>query len=140
MTDAVHSPPHYTVGGIETRDFIAAKRLNFNRGNVVKYVVRAGLKADELEDLEKAKSYLEHEIALVGGAADLRCVLLGKLSGDVRTAAALALFPLPRPVYSCRFPTDDVSRGLRELAGTVQLDLSDACHCGKRVCTGCSRG
>lgn len=44
------------------------------------------------------------------------------------------LFPLPVPLYSCSFPTDDVSRGLRELAsaafaeirsGVVQLDLSD---------------
>lgn len=35
---------------------------------------------------------------------------------------------LPTPVYSCTFPTDDVSRGLRELvrnSGIVQLDLSD---------------
>lgn len=53
--------------------------------------------------------------------------------------AIAALFPLPTPRYTARFPLDDVSRGLRELAGTVQLDLSDACHCGKRVCTGCSR-
>lgn len=63
--DLVHSPPHYTRGGIETRDFIAAKGLNFNRGNIVKYVTRAGLKHDELEDLRKALSYLEHEIALL---------------------------------------------------------------------------
>ena len=44
------------------------------------------------------------------------------------------LFPLPTPVYSCSFPTDDVSRGLRELAsaafaGVVAVDLSD---CGDR--------
>lgn len=44
------------------------------------------------------------------------------------------LFPLPTPVYSCTFPTDDVSRGLRELAsaafaGVVAVDLSD---CGDR--------
>ena len=36
--------------------------LNFNRGNVIKYVVRAGKKDDELMDLLKAKDYIEREI------------------------------------------------------------------------------
>jgi hypothetical protein len=36
--------------------------LNFNRGNVLKYVIRAGKKDDEIRDLEKAKDYLEREI------------------------------------------------------------------------------
>jgi len=36
--------------------------LNFNRGNIIKYVVRAGKKDDELLDLLKAKDYLEREI------------------------------------------------------------------------------
>ena len=36
--------------------------LNFNLGNVAKYVSRAGKKGDALQDLEKAKWYLEREI------------------------------------------------------------------------------
>ena len=36
--------------------------LNFNRGNIVKYVVRAGKKDDEILDLLKAKDYIEREI------------------------------------------------------------------------------
>lgn len=37
--------------------------LNFNRGNIVKYVVRAGKKTDDpLQDLLKAKDYIEREI------------------------------------------------------------------------------
>ena len=39
--------------------------LNFNRGNVVKYIARAGKKDDELQDLYKAKDYIEREIAFV---------------------------------------------------------------------------
>jgi hypothetical protein len=43
--------------------------------------------------------------------------------------AICALFPLPVLTYSCRFPVDAVSRGLRELEhvtrGVVQIDLSD---------------
>jgi hypothetical protein len=36
--------------------------LNFNRGNILKYVARAGKKKDELGDLLKAKDYIEREI------------------------------------------------------------------------------
>lgn len=64
--EKVNSPKWYTKGGITAIDYIAAKELNFNRGNVIKYVTRAGHKpgdvGKEIEDLEKAKYYLEHEI------------------------------------------------------------------------------
>jgi len=36
--------------------------LNFNRGNILKYVARAGKKQDELQDLRKALDYLQREI------------------------------------------------------------------------------
>lgn len=39
--------------------------LNFNRGNVLKYIARAGKKKDELGDLLKAKDYLEREIQIL---------------------------------------------------------------------------
>ena len=63
----VNHPSHYNTGKIEVIDFIEDKSLNFNRGNVVKYVVRAGLKnkETEIEDLRKAKFYIEHEITSV---------------------------------------------------------------------------
>jgi len=61
-TDMVNSPPHYTAGGVETIDFIEAKGLNYNLGNAVKYITRAGLKGDRVEDLKKAKWYIEREI------------------------------------------------------------------------------
>jgi hypothetical protein len=64
--DMVNHPPHYTVGGIETIDFIEAKDLNYRLGNVVKYIVRAGHKdSDPLQDLQKARWYLDREIARV---------------------------------------------------------------------------
>lgn len=61
--DPVNHPAHYTEGGIETIDFIEAKHLGFCLGNVVKYVVRAGKKDDQLQDLKKARWYLDREIA-----------------------------------------------------------------------------
>jgi hypothetical protein len=61
--DAVNHPMHYTTGGIETIDFIEAKKLGYNLGNVVKYITRSGLKGNQLEDLRKAQWYLSREIA-----------------------------------------------------------------------------
>ena len=60
--DPVNHPAHYTAGGIETIDFIEAKRLGYNLGNVVKYITRAGHKGSQLEDLRKAQWYLTREI------------------------------------------------------------------------------
>ena len=36
--------------------------MNFNRGNIVKYLARAGKKDNELDDLRKALNYLTREI------------------------------------------------------------------------------
>ena len=60
--DPVNHPAHYTTGGIETIDFIEAKKLGYNLGNVVKYITRSGLKGNQLEDLRKAQWYLTREI------------------------------------------------------------------------------
>lgn len=60
------TPPHYQ-GAIQPIDLINAQDLNFNLGNVVKYVCRAGKKQGEniLTDLEKAKDYINFEIERV---------------------------------------------------------------------------
>ena len=60
--DAVNHPAHYKVGGIETIDFIEAKKLGYNLGNVVKYITRSDHKGNRLQDLRKAQWYLEREI------------------------------------------------------------------------------
>ena len=60
--DTVNHPSHYKVGGIETIDFIEAKKLGYNLGNVVKYITRADHKGNKLEDLRKAQWYLTREI------------------------------------------------------------------------------
>lgn len=60
--DPVNHPSHYKVGGIETIDFIEAKKLGYNLGNVVKYITRSDHKGNRLQDLRKAQWYLEREI------------------------------------------------------------------------------
>ncbi len=62
-SDPVNHPAHYKVGGIETIDFIEAKRLNYNMGNAVKYITRADHKGNRKQDLEKAIWYLNRELA-----------------------------------------------------------------------------
>ena len=54
---------HYENGkGYDVIDFIKDYELNFNRGNIIKYICRSGKKDDELKDLEKAADYLRREI------------------------------------------------------------------------------
>ena len=57
---------HYDNGkDYDVIDIINDYELNFSRGNVLKYVIRAGKKKDELGDLLKAKDYLEREIKIL---------------------------------------------------------------------------
>jgi hypothetical protein len=60
--DAVNHPKHYTLG-VEVIDAIEAWKLGYHLGNCVKYIARADHKGSRLEDLKKAKWYLERAIA-----------------------------------------------------------------------------
>ena len=62
----VNHPKHYNQG-IEPIDIIESWDLNFSLGNAIKYILRAPYKNNELEDLEKAKWYLEREIKRLKG-------------------------------------------------------------------------
>lgn len=62
--DPVSNPAHYTsYRGIEVIQL--TEQLNFCKGNAVKYIARAGLKSPdtEIQDLEKARWYIDREIA-----------------------------------------------------------------------------
>lgn len=60
--DPVNNPRHYTShpSGIECIQI--TEHMGFNLGNAVKYIWRADLKADAMEDLNKAAWYLQREI------------------------------------------------------------------------------
>ena len=60
--ERVNHPKHYTAGKYEVIDVIEDWNLGFNLGNVIKYIARAEHKDNKLEDLKKAKWYLEREI------------------------------------------------------------------------------
>ena len=59
--EMVNHPSHYNKG-IETIEYIESWSMNFNTGNVIKYVTRAGYKNNQLEDMKKAMWYLQREI------------------------------------------------------------------------------
>lgn len=60
--DIVKHPAHYCYSDYEPKDVIRAWRLNFNLGSAVKYIARAGRKDDILQELNKAKTFIEFEI------------------------------------------------------------------------------
>lgn len=62
ISNAIDHPSHYNRGKIEVIDFIEDQGLSFHLGNVIKYVTRAGSKGDKLEDLKKARWYLDRYI------------------------------------------------------------------------------
>lgn len=63
--DPVNHPSHYTShpSGVECITII--RHMNFNLGNALKYIWRAGQKGDAVEDLRKAVFYLNDEIARI---------------------------------------------------------------------------
>ena len=66
--DLINHPPHYKEGGIETIDFIEAKKFNYNIGNAVKYLSRYKHKDSPIDDLKKARWYIDREIGVVEGS------------------------------------------------------------------------
>lgn len=60
--DNIKKSKHYNIGDIEVIDFIDSWGLNFNLGNVIKYVARCNYKENKIKDLQKAMYYIEREI------------------------------------------------------------------------------
>ena len=62
MNDAVNHPSHYTShpSGIEAIQ--VTEHFNFCVGNAIKYLWRAGEKGHYIQDLEKARWYINREI------------------------------------------------------------------------------
>ena len=83
MSDTVNKPPHYTHSAVEVIDAIEAWGLGYRLGNVVKYIARADHKGNRLEDLKKARWYLDREIAgSVGGSPGYRLKPLDRLARE----------------------------------------------------------
>jgi hypothetical protein len=62
MNDPINHPRHYTAHPSGVECIQITEHMNFNLGNAVKYIWRAGDKGDPIQDLEKARWYLAREI------------------------------------------------------------------------------
>ena len=60
--DTVNHPSHYTSHPSGVECIQITRWMNFNMGNAIKYIWRAGNKGNALEDLKKARWYLDDEI------------------------------------------------------------------------------
>lgn len=74
MSQSVTHPKHYNKGKIEVIEFIEDQGLNYHCGQVIKYICRAGVKStgNIVEDLSKARWYLERQIELIQAKYDDR--------------------------------------------------------------------
>jgi hypothetical protein len=63
VAETINHPPHYNIGRTEVIDAIEDWALGFNLGNAVKYIARADHKGNALEDLKKARWYLDREVS-----------------------------------------------------------------------------
>lgn len=63
MNDPVNHPSHYTwlPNGLEVIDI--TEQFNFNLGNALKYIMRHEHKGDAIQDLKKARWYIDREIS-----------------------------------------------------------------------------
>ena len=61
-SDPVNHPDHYQGKSIEVIDIIEEFDLNFNLGNVIKYILRSNKKENKSQDLNKAFWYLKREV------------------------------------------------------------------------------
>ena len=61
--DVVNHPPHYTAHPSGVECITITEHMGFNLGNAFKYIWRADLKHDAIEDLKKARWYLDRELA-----------------------------------------------------------------------------
>jgi len=64
VSDPVKAPAHYTKGVIEVKCFIVDQGLPWTIGNAIKYLCRYRWKGEAIQDLEKAKEYIDMQIQL----------------------------------------------------------------------------
>lgn len=64
-SDLVNHPPHYKDHPSGVECITIAEGFNYNKGNAIKYLWRAGKKGDAVPDLKKARWYIDREIQRV---------------------------------------------------------------------------
>lgn len=114
--ETVNHPDHYNKG-IEAIAFIESWNMGFHAGNIVKYLVRAPYKSQELEDLKKAKWYLDRLIEQKE-IATRKDKAVTELAKELIESAELRL--IPRGAEDVAVPVDllrDLQNAIAKLEG-----------------------
>lgn len=61
------NPAHYKMGGMEVIDIIEAFGLDYHRASALKYLLRAGRKDDELQDMRKCAWFVNRSVQRLEG-------------------------------------------------------------------------
>lgn len=128
MNDNVNHPTHYNVGGIEVIDFINDRKFNFNIGNAVKYITRAGKKGDAVEDLKKAIFYLQYEINhLTPRHYDydaFKYDVVDYIEGhELSHYLGLAILNIDNALFDVEHGIDHTDVNLRRAIGNVKIEI-----------------
>ncbi len=67
-SDPVEHPKHYCQGKLEVWEAIEGLDLGYYEGNVLKYIARYKFKGTPIEDLRKARAYLDRLIETMTGS------------------------------------------------------------------------
>lgn len=131
--DSVHKPSHYTEGRkYEPKDVIRDWGLNFNLGNAVKYLARAGRKDDIVQDLKKAQEYIQFEIDAIeavraettGGA--VQKAKREQAKADIKSVKEMLNDPEPKctlkPIFAEMADGKGVSCGVLEVTMPKNAD------------------
>ncbi|UPH36715.1 DUF3310 domain-containing protein [Prescottella equi] len=91
--DPVNHPGHYTSHPSGVECIQVTEHMSFCLGNAIKYIWRADLKGNAIEDLQKARWYVDREIARLGGQPAILDGLAesGELTEAVKTSLTDAL-------------------------------------------------
>lgn len=129
--DMVKHPAHYTQGrNFEPKDVIRDWELNFNLGSALKYIARAGRKDDIIQDLCKAREYLNFEISALEterGIAGSQAAKTGdKPKAEARKAEAFKRYA--KRAYSfydaCAFMVQQALAEMEEFPKSIQGKVS----------------
>lgn len=92
--DEQYGGDHYKKMNVQPWDVIAnwpqAQQIGFFRGNALKYLMRAGAKDDPLQEIKKARHYLDRLIELLGEENETRSSVVSRMAAGARQAHAYA--------------------------------------------------
>lgn len=95
MTEKVDHPDHYNAHPSGVECITVVEHMTFNLGNAVKYIWRADHKTDAIEDLRKARWYIDRELERLSAPGPLSVVVQAVRAHERRQAGIV-----PGPSWS----------------------------------------